>query len=123
MSQNHEYEKEATAKWGSSKEYFQSKTKTRKYTKDDWVIINAEHDSIFKEFAVALSDKSGSIDTNPIVIKWQEHITKYFYDCTDEILLGLSEMYVADERFIKNIDKFGEGLTQVMCDAIRNYLR
>ena len=30
-------------------------------------------------------------------------------------------MYVADERFTKNIDKFGEGLAQFMCDAMEGY--
>ena len=30
-------------------------------------------------------------------------------------------MYVADERFTKNIDKFGEGLAQFMCDAMEVY--
>ena len=30
-------------------------------------------------------------------------------------------MYVADERFTKNIDQFGEGLAQFMCDAMEVY--
>ncbi len=29
--------------------------------------------------------------------------------CTNEILAGLGQLYVADERFRKNIDKHGEG--------------
>ena len=33
-----------------------------------------------------------------------------YYTCTDEIFVGLGKMYVADERFKKNIDKYGEGL-------------
>ena len=30
-------------------------------------------------------------------------------------------MYVADERFTKNIDKYGEGLAQFMSDAMNIY--
>ena len=37
----------------------------------------------------------------------QRFITEHYYTCTDEIFAGLGEMYVADERFRKNIDKAG----------------
>ena len=38
-----------------------------------------------------------------------------------EAFAGLGEMYVADERFTKNIDKFGEGLAVFMRDAMKVY--
>ena len=39
---------------------------------------------------------------------------------TDEIFSGLGEMYVADERFRKNIDKAGgDGTAEFACAAIR----
>ena len=37
----------------------------------------------------------------------QAYITAHYYECTDEIFSRLGEMYVADERFRKNIDKAG----------------
>ena len=43
------------------------------------------------------------------------------YACTNEILSGLGEMYVADARFTENIDRFGDGTAQMMRDAIRVY--
>lgn len=55
------------------------------------------------------------------VVNWKQYITKYFYDCTDDILLGLSQMYVADERFTKNIDKYGEGIAEFMSNSIKYY--
>ena len=30
-------------------------------------------------------------------------------------------MYVNDERFTKNIDRFGEGLSKFMCEAMSIY--
>lgn len=39
-----------------------------------------------------------------------------------EAFQGLGEMYVADERFTKNIDKFGEGLAVFMRDAMAVYV-
>lgn len=49
----------------------------------------------------------------------QRYITGHFYECTDEIFAGLGEMYVADERFRKNIDKAGgDGTAEFVSDAI-----
>ena len=44
------------------------------------------------------------------------------YLCTDEILAGLGKMYVADERFKKNIDKYGEGTAEFAAEGIRIYV-
>ena len=50
----------------------------------------------------------------------QLYITDHFYECTDEIFAGLGEMYVADERFRKNIDKAGGvGTAEFAREAIR----
>ena len=43
------------------------------------------------------------------------------YTCTDEILAGLGKMYIADERFKKNIDKYGEGTAEFAAGAIAMY--
>ena len=66
--------------------------------------------AIFAEFA-ACKDGGASADSaeaQALVAKLQSHITENYYTCTDEILAGLGKMYVADERFKKNIDKYGE---------------
>ena len=52
----------------------------------------------------------------------QQFITGHFYTCTPEILAGLGEMYTADERFHRNIDKAGgEGTAEFVAKAIRAY--
>ncbi len=54
--------------------------------------------------------------------KLQQFITDHFYTCTPEILAGLGEMYVADERFRENIDKAGgEGTAAFVSKAIAVY--
>lgn len=58
-----------------------------------------------------------------LVKEWQAHITRYFYDCTEEILAGLGELYVADERFHANIDRFGPGTAQFLSAAIAAYCK
>ena len=52
----------------------------------------------------------------------QAFITANFYPCTKEILAGLGEMYVADERFRQNIDdRGGEGTAAFVRQAIAVY--
>ena len=79
--------------------------------------------AIFAEFAVC-KDSGASADSDEaqaLVAKLQAHITENYYTCTDEILSGLGQMYVADERFKKNIDKYGEGTAEFAADAIEIY--
>ena len=52
----------------------------------------------------------------------QEFITEKYYECTDEILSGLGQMYAEDERFRKNIDRAGgEGTAAFANRAIAVY--
>ena len=37
-------------------------------------------------------------------------------------LAGLGKMYVSDERFKKNIDKYGEGTAEFAAEGIRIYV-
>ena len=76
--------------------------------------------AIFAEFAELKS--KGFVANSPkvqsLVVKLRDYITKNYYTCTDEILAGLGKMYVADERFKNNIDKYGEGTAEFASEAI-----
>ena len=50
--------------------------------------------------------------------KLRDFITKNYYTCTNDIFAGLGQMYVADERFKKNIYKYGEGTAEFASEAI-----
>ena len=79
--------------------------------------------AIFAEFAAvkASGARDDSAEAQALAAKLQAHITEHYYTCTDEILAGLGKMYVADERFKKNIDKHGEGTAEFAADAIAVY--
>jgi hypothetical protein len=69
--------------------------------------------------------KQGSAPNSPeaqaLVKQWQAYITEHYYTCTKEILAGLGQMYVADERFKENIDSHGEGTAAFFSEAISIY--
>ena len=97
--------------------------KTKNYTKEKWAEANDGLMAIFAEFAAckASGASADSDEAQALVAKLQAHITENYYTCTDEILSGLGKMYVADERFKKNIDNYGEGTAEFVSDAISKY--
>ena len=117
------YETEARARWDDTDDYREYEQKTKNYTKEKWAEANDGLMAIFVEFA-ALKNNGAAADSaeaQALVAKLQAHITENYYTCTDEILAGLGKMYIADERFKKNIDKYGEGTAEFAADAIAVY--
>ena len=122
---NNNYETEARSRWGTTDAYREHEKKTKNYTKEKWAEANDCLMAIFAEFA-ACKDSDASADSvkaQALVAKLQAYITANYYTCTDEILAGLGKMYVADERFKKNIDKYGEGTAEFVSDAITAYTK
>ena len=119
------YSTEARERWGDTSAYREHEEKTKHYTKEKWAEANDGLMAIFDEFAVC-KQSGAEVDSNEaqaIVAKLQAHITENYYTCTDDILAGLGKMYVADERFKKNIDKYGEGTAEFASAAIEVYCR
>ncbi len=118
------YESEVRERWGNTDAYREHEQKTRNYTKEKWAEANDGLMTIFAEFG-ACNESGASTDSaevQALVAKFQAHITANYYTCTDEILAGLGKMYVADERFKKNIDKYGEGTSEFASEGIRIYV-
>ena len=118
------YEIEARSRYGNTDAYREHEQKTKNYTKEKWAEANEGLMAIFGEFA-ACKDRGASADSDEaqaLVAKLQAHITANYYTCTDEILAGLGKMYVADDRFKKNIDKYGEGTAAFAAEGIRIYV-
>ena len=118
------YETEVRERWGKTDAYREHEQKTKNYTKEKWAEVNDGMMAIFAEFAACKESGAGadSDEARTLVAKLQAHITENYYICTDEILAGLGKMYVADERFKKNIDKCGEGTAEFASEAIEKAL-
>ena len=117
------YETETRSRWGNTDAYREHEQKTKNYTKEKWTEANDGLMAIFAEFAALKNSgvTADSAEAQALVAKLQAHITENYYTCTDEILAGLGKMYVADERFKKNIDKYGEGTAEFVLEGIRIY--
>ena len=118
-----QYSKEAAQRWGGTDAYAESAAKSKEYNKEDWARIQSEAQVIYRAFVESMSKEPYDPSVQKLVTDWQNHITKNYYTCTNEILAGLGEMYTADQRFTKNIDQYGNGLALFMSKAIKEYCK
>ena len=120
-----DYFNETRERWGDTSAYREHEQKTKNYTKEKWAEANDGLMAIFAELAACKTSgaSADSAEARGLVAKLQAHITENYSTCTDEILAGLGQMYVADERFKKNIDKYGDGTAEFASEAIEVYCR
>ena len=120
-SEFEKYKAEAREKWGNTDAYKQHEEKTRNYSKQKWNTLAEGMDCIMAEFALCMrkDENPNSTEAQNLVKMLQNHITENYYLCTNEILAGLGQMYVADERFKKNIDKHADGTAVFISEAIQ----
>lgn len=119
-----EYTKEAKERWGKTTVWQEYEEKSKGRTKKQEDALGEEFMEVFVEFGTMLSDDPASGPVQVQVKKLQDYISYHYYTCTDEILKGLGQMYVADERFRRNIDKkAGEGTAKFVSAAIAQYVK
>ena len=120
-----QYKAEAQEKWGNTNAYQEHAEKTKGYSKDKWNDLAAGMDAIMGQFAESMKhgDTPDSDAAQDLVKALQSHITEHYYTCTKEILFGLGQMYVADDRFRQNIDKHADGTASFICQAITTYCK
>lgn len=117
-----QYKAEVKSKWGNSKAYQEYEQR---------VVSPSEHnDSKFVNEIMSLFTDLGAMKQLPPTDKavqekiaaLQAYINENFYTCSNDILKELGEMYVCDDRFKKNIDRFGgEGTAKFVREAIFVY--
>lgn len=122
-AQREKYAEEAKKRWENTPAYAEYTEKSSDRTAEKNKEVNIAMDNIMTEFAKCMQSGNApeSTDAQALVKKWQDFITKNHYTCTKEILAGLGEMYVGDERFKANIDRHGIGTAEFMSDAIKAY--
>jgi MerR family transcriptional regulator, thiopeptide resistance regulator len=115
-----EHEAEAEQRWGETDAYKESRRRTTKYGKQEWLAIKAEAEQIESGMAAALREglPPTSAAAMDLAEQHRQHISRWFYDCDYAIHRGLAQMYVADARFGAHYEQRAAGLSQYMHDAV-----
>jgi len=113
------YKEEVNEKWGESKAMQQFKD--RKYSKEELTKVVNSTNQIFYSFSLINKTLPESKEAQNLVGKLKEHFNTYYYDCDNALLKQLGDMYINDERYKKNLDKYGEGTALFISKAINVY--
>lgn len=114
------YEEEARERWGD-KAIDESNKRLGEMSQEEKKGLAQDMESIFIELAKIRHLSPEAKEAQATIHEWYQYLSK-INDYSLDAFKGLGEMYVADERFTKNIDKFGEGLAKFMCEAMTIYV-
>ncbi len=119
-----EYAAQAKSLWGNTPEYREFEEKNKNRTAQEEKSISTQMMSIFTEFGTMLELAPDAGNVQAQVKKLQDFITINFYNCSDEILYSLGNMYAGGGDFTENIDKAGgEGTAEFVFQAIKIYCK
>lgn len=113
------YEQEARDRWGDEA-VDASNEKIGSMSKDQQAALGEKFDMIYKNLADLRLLPPESEEAQEGIEEWFVYLNKLGNYSLDAFK-GLGQMYVDDERFTKNIDKYGEGLALFMRDAMAVY--
>lgn len=113
-----EYAAEAKARWGNTDAWKESQRRDQSRTQEEQAALTEEMNAIFRRFAALAGTDPADPAVQAALENWRMFIDTHYYPCSEEILAGLGQMYVGDERFRQNLDRFGPGTAELMSAAI-----
>lgn len=112
------YEQEARERWGDEA-VDKANAKVRNMSRDEQQTYAQSFEAIYKKLATLRHNPPQSAEAQAAIKEWYDFLNINHNNCyPPEVFKGLGQMYVDDERFTKNIDKFGTGLAMFMRDAM-----
>jgi hydrogenase maturation factor HypF (carbamoyltransferase family) len=113
------YEKEARELWGD-KAVVESNEKIAKLSELEKKEFVDKFNAIYKNLASLRHLPADSAEVQAAIKEWYIFLNE-IGNYSLEAFKNLGQMYVDDVRFTESIDKFGEGLAKLMCDAMAVY--
>jgi hypothetical protein len=114
------FDAEVEQRWGDTAAFRESRRRTARYTKDDWLACTAEGEAAVQTMAAAMRAglPASSAEAMDGAEAHRRHIDRWFYACSHRMQTGLADMYLADPRFTAAYEERAPGLAQYVHDAI-----
>ncbi len=114
-----QYEEEVKERWGNTDAYKQSTAKWASYSKEEKEAIKEKGGALtLRMVTTDPATKPDDPDVQAAVGEYLAYMNRYFYTCDAEFLRGLSDMWVADERFAINYERIREGGAAFIREAV-----
>lgn len=111
------YEEEARRRWGNET-VDRSKETLANMGPDGQKQLGESMDALFSKLAAMRHLDPGSADVQQAIREWHNLLNSTGHTYSAEAFKGLGELYVQDERFTRNMDRFGDGFARFMADAM-----
>jgi len=113
------YEQEARQRWGNEA-VDQAHARLGQQSPQEQQALGERMNEIYRNLAALRHLSPSSEEAQTAIAAWYDFLNE-MGSYSPEAFRGLGQMYVDDERFTRNIDKFGEGLAVFMRDAMAAY--
>jgi DNA-binding transcriptional MerR regulator len=116
-----QWTEEAGERWGETEAWRESQRRAGTYTKDDWIEIKAQANANLDAFADAMAagEPPSSARAMELAEEHRRHISRWFYECSRQMHLGLAALYISDERFTRHYEERAPGLARYVHDAMQ----
>lgn len=115
------YEAEARKRWGDEV-VDKSNAKLGRLSKEEQNELGEKMNAIYRKLADLRDSSPESEEAQEAIKEWFDFLNTFTgHEYSLEAFKGLGQMYIADERFTKNIDQFGEGLAAFMSKAMEYF--
>jgi DNA-binding transcriptional MerR regulator len=110
---------EVKQKWGED-ELLTTEARLKKLNKTEWATIMQQGEDVGKDLSKILHLEASDARVQQIV-KNHYHWVCNCYEVSKERYLGLSKLYVTDERFKEFYDKYGDGTANHLSNGIVHF--
>jgi len=117
--QQAEYEKEAAERWDPDLVH-ESNLRWKALSQHEKDELMANGERVILAMRDAMPKGPASPEAQKAVEDWKKQIN-FFYDCSDEMLLGLGRMFLEDPRFKATYDRIDPHLAEFKYEAIKAY--
>ena len=118
------YAAEAKQRWGKTEAWKEFEGKTAGQTKTQQQTDAEGLMAIFAQLGAIRHLSPEGPEAQALVKALQDYITAHYYTCTNQILRGLGQMYIAGDEMTENIDRSGgAGTADFAHRAIEAYCR
>ena len=102
-----DYTAQAKAKWGKTDAYKEFEEKTKGKSQEDMNATGEDLMDIFAKLGQVRHLSPDAPEVQSLIAELQRFITDHYYNCTNQILKGLGQLYIAGDEMTENIDKAG----------------
>ncbi|MDP3177985.1 MAG: TipAS antibiotic-recognition domain-containing protein [Spirochaetaceae bacterium] len=113
---------EARKTWGEGPAWKESARRTASWKAEDWAGMKAEMKAMGERLAAASLGKPEDPEAQEAIKAYHDFIDRTFYTCPASMFLGLSDLWVQDERFASTWNGIQPGLADFLHDAVRVYV-